>query len=357
MDPNESISVKFNLHAVYALAHADFPGEDQFSHPLPFQIAEGVALEDVSPLISPHSFDMVRLRMGTDATEKLEGIHYALVHRFEPRDRYDGQKKELITQEMQDRDSAQLVFVLTNCLRLIRPTREEAQSVHGNVRADGTLDVMGFAHPVNLMEVPDNQKLFAIRNEDIDKLAALAPSFIADMYGEYWRFRMAVQFYELGHYQQYTPPARYLLWMSAIEALYTTRAEQGSAVAKERIKWFLGENTAVYPKGEISDLAPDPRITVGDMLDGLYNMRSYIAHGERRPDYYFTQTMREGLGERINLAAALTEGASFIIRKSLVKIVRENLIENFRGPEQTAAFFGANHLSKKDLRTFRKPPG
>ncbi len=67
--------------------------------------------------------------------------------------------------------------------------------------------------------------------------------------------------------------------------------------------------------------------------------------------------MREGLAERVNLASALAETASFIIRKSLVKIVRENLIENFRGPQETEAFFGANYLSKKDIRMLRKPPG
>lgn len=351
-----SFAVKFNLHAVYALAKADFRGDDHFDRPLPLEIAEGVCFENVAALISPASFDFVRASMGTDATKKLEGIDYALVHRFEPRMHYDEGTKKLNTEAMQEHDSEQLVFMLVNCMRLIRPTREDAQNMHGTVRADGSFDVMGFAHPIDLLEVPQNQKLFAIRNEDVDELIALAPDFLKAMRGEYWKFRMPVQFYELGHYQQYILKTRYLLWMSSIEGIFTSREEQGSNVAKERIKWFLGENTSIYSAGELSDLEADPSITVGQIVDELYLMRSYIAHGDRVPDRYFTSSTRSGIGGAVNLFDVLLEAASFIIRKSLLKILRDGLIEHFKGADEARGYFASNGLSKKEIRAARKNP-
>jgi hypothetical protein len=164
---------------------------------------------------------------------------------------------------MQDHASKQRVTINRALLRLIRPTREEAQSMHGNVRHDGSLDVMGFDHPAHISEVPENQKLFSVRNEDVETLIVLAPSFLKAMRGDYWEIRMAAQFHDLGHYQNYDPRARYLLWMSAIEGLYTSVAEQGSKLAKARISWFLGENTSIYPRGELHDLIKEPNIKPG----------------------------------------------------------------------------------------------
>jgi hypothetical protein len=341
--------MKFNLHAIYALAKADFAGEDQFSLHLPLEIAEGVRLEDISALTSPNSFDSVRKRMGTDASEQLEGVRYALVHRFEPRFIFDQGKQELITEEMQDEASQQRVFMLVNCLRLIRPTRESAQNMHGDVRKDGSFDVMGLAHPVDLLETPENQKLFAIRDEDMQELLTLSPRFLRAMRGDYWKFRMPVQFYELGHYQQYSPKARYLLWMSAIEGLYTSNAEQGSNVAKARIRWFLGASTSVYPPGELSDLLADPRINIDGVLDDLYNMRNYIAHGDQLPDSYFTGGKRDGIAGPVNLFNVLLEAASFIIRRSLLKILKDDLLEHFKGADSAQMYFAANGFSKKAI--------
>ncbi len=154
---------------------------------------------------------------------------------------FDENKKELITHEMQDHASAQRVSIIRALLRLIRPTREEAQHMHGNVRQDGSLDVMGFGHPVLIFEVPQDQKLFSIRNEDVQALIALSPTFLKAMREDYWEIRMAVQFHDQGHCQLYDPKARYLLWMAAIEGFYTSVEQQGSKLAKARIRWFLGD--------------------------------------------------------------------------------------------------------------------
>jgi hypothetical protein len=262
---------------------------------------------------------------------------------------FDQQKQDVITEAMQDKASEQRVFMLINLLRLIRPTRESAQNMHGNAREDGSFDVMGFAHPLDLIETPENQKLFAIRDKDVQELMALASRFLRGMRGEYWKFRMPVQFYELGHYQQFSPKARYLLWMSAIEGLYTSLVEQGSNVAKARIRWFLGAGTSIYPPGEISDLVADPGINIDGVLDELYKMRNYIAHGDRLPDSYFTGSRRAGIGGPVNLFSVLTEAASFIVRNSVLKILKDDLLEHFKGADEAKAYFASNGLSKKAI--------
>lgn len=348
LEEDEAPVIKFNLHAVYGLARAHFPGEDQFTLSLPVEITEGVTLENVSALISPDSFDGVRKRIGTDATDRLEGVHHALVHRYEPMFMLDENKKELITHEMQDHASEQRVSIIRALLRLIRPTREELQNMHGNVRHDGSLDVMGFEHPARIFEVPQNQKLFSIRNEDVEALIALSPTFLKAMREDYWEIRMAVQFHDQGHHQVYYPKARYLLWMAAIEGLYTSVDEQGSKLAKARIRWFLGDKTSIYPKGELHDLNREPHITVGDILDDLYLMRNCISHGDRLDDRYFA-IARDDLAEGLPLFGVLTEGASFIIRHSLLKILRAGLIEHFKGPAESSAYFAANGYSKRDV--------
>jgi hypothetical protein len=107
-----------------------------------------------------------------------------------------------------------------------------------------------------------------------------------------WKFKMAVQFHELGHFQCLDWKARCLLWASAIESIFTTnsREHQGTTVATERIKWSLGDNTSIYAPGDLTEFEADPEITVGDIVNAFYNVRHHLAHGDRIPDLYFLQS-------------------------------------------------------------------
>jgi hypothetical protein len=231
--------------------------------------------------------------------------------------------------------------------------------MHGDVREDRTLDVMGFAHPIDLMNVPINQKLFSIRNQDITDLISVAPAFLRAMRGDFWKFRMAVQFYQLGFYQQYSFKARYLLWASAIESLFTSHHQQHrtSIVAIARIHWFLGADTSIYPPGELDRfLLADPQIAIQDITADLYSVRNYLAHGDRLPENYFTEARRPGIGpDVVNLIEVLLEAQSFIIRKSLLKILREELVDHFADAGAAQDYFAANHLTKDDIRPRRHP--
>ena len=200
--------------------------------------------------------------------EQIQGVRYAVVHRYEPRPIVV--LGEVLGEQLRNSESEQLVRNLAACLRLIRPMRQSALLVRGNVRSeDSTFNVTGFdIPPLYLIEVPEVQKLFTLRNRDADDLRALAPQFLRAMAGGFWKFRMALQFHELGHFQPMDWKARFLLWCSAIESIYTSHhwEHQGSLVATSRIKWFLDENTNIYARGDISSLLPDTHISIGQVV-------------------------------------------------------------------------------------------
>jgi hypothetical protein len=228
--------------------------------------------------------------------------------------------------------------------------------IWGDVREDGTFALEGFNTPmIDLIEVPDVQKLFKLRNCDAEDLRQYASEFIRAMSGEYWKFRMATQFHDLGHFQPLDWKARYLLWCSAIESIHTSHHwdHRGSLVATSRVKWFLGEGTSIYAPGDISTLLTDPQITVGQIIDDLYSMRNFMAHGDRLPDHFFTDTPRVGYNGGVQKREVLLEAASFIVRASLLKILRNGLLDNFADAASAEAFFGSHGLTKSVLQKKR----
>jgi hypothetical protein len=59
-------------------------------------------------------------------------------------------------------------------------------------------------------------------------------------------------------------------------------------------------------------------------------VRNYLAHGDRLPENYFIEARRPGIGPNVvNFIEVLLEAQSFIIRKSHLKILREDLLDHF----------------------------
>ncbi len=335
--------MNFTLYPIYWLA--DVVDDEQFDPcKLPFDVAEGVRIEEVSDRFAKGTFNLFKEKLGTDRLDDLRRVRYAFVHRYPDPPGYP-----------QGDHSEQTVRMLGACLRLIRPMRQSVLLMRGRIRdEDGTFDVHHFELPApHLVEVPEIQKLFKLRNPDADDLRTYAPEFLRGMRGEFWKFRMAVQFHELGHFESLDWKARFLLWCSAIESIYTSHnwQHQGSLVATSRIKWFIGENTSIYGPGDISSLLQDPHITVGQVVEDLYGMRNYVAHGDRIPDPYFSEILRHGFNGGVNKCAVLLEAASFIIRTSLLKILRDCLLDHFADAGPAEGFFTAQGLTRTALRT------
>jgi hypothetical protein len=343
--------MNFNLYPIYWLAGQ--VGGSPFDHArLPFDIAEDVRIEAVLERFREDAFALWAPRVGSIVVEELQRVRFALVHRYRPDPIIvDGQ---FIGEAQHSEASQNLVLMLAACLRLIRPMRQSALLIHGKVRdEDGSFDVGGFdMPPPHLIEVPEVQRLFMLRNQDADDLRRYAAQFLRGMRGEFWKFRMAVQFHELGHFQVIDWKARFLHWCSAIESIYTThnREHQGKLLATTGIKWFIGPNTSIYAPGDLPEFVQDPGITVGQIVDDLYDLRNFIAHGDRVPDPYFRDDLRRGLDGGVKRCEVLLEMASFIVRTSLLKILRDDLLDHFSEAGSAEDYFGAQGLTNTQIR-------
>lgn len=339
--------MKFNLYPIYALS-LDPPFD---LTTLPFLIAENVYIEEVNGRFREDCFDLWREAIGTQAFRALTHIRFALVHRY---DVTPGRNLTGVQLEGQiDQHSQNMLRSLDACLRLIRPMRQAASLIWGDVRdQDGTFAVRGFeTPPLDFIDVPEAQKLNRLRNRDAADLRTHAPIFLKAMRGEFWKFRMAIQFHQLGHFQPLDWKARYLLWCSAIESLYTSHSPEhrGSLVAKSRIRYFLGDETQIYEPSHPWDTPQTLRIK--DILDDLYEQRNYIAHGDKIPDAFFNEIARHGIAGPVRKPEMLLEAASFIIRTSLLKILREDLLSHFVDAGPAEMYFAARNLTKSALQT------
>jgi hypothetical protein len=346
--------MRFELYPIHWVADPHLDPEP-FDHGLlPFDVAEGVRIEAVAGRFNEGVFDLHRNNLGNKVIEVLESVRYGIVHRYDPEPIViDG---EVAAEVQHSQSSERLVREVVACLRLIRPMRQHALMMRGTVREeDGSFEVTGFDVPnLYLHEVPEVQKLWHLRNRDCHDLRRYAPAFLRAMRGEFWKFRMAVQFHDLGYYESLPDQwkARLLLWASAIESIYTTssREHQGTAVATERIKWMLGRDTSVYAPGDLSEFEEDPHLTVAQIVDALYNVRNFVAHGDRIPDTYFSNRVRNGMNGSGMFMDVLFEAQSFIIRTTLLKILRDGLLDHFATAAASEAYFDANGLTNSQIR-------
>ena|SRR5690349_8484187 len=170
--------MRFTLYPIYWLSGE--VDDEQFDlSRLPFDVTENVRIEEVSQRFRPHAFDLGRERLGTGILEELEGVRYALVHRYKPEAITDEQTHEILGYKQSSESSETLIHQVAACLRLIRPMRQSALLMRGEVRADGTFEVTGYdVPPLHLIEVPDVQKMFKLRNRDADDLRNYAPAFL-----------------------------------------------------------------------------------------------------------------------------------------------------------------------------------
>jgi hypothetical protein len=310
---------------------------------LPATIVPGVTLEDVSAMFNGDTWKWVEREIGRHDLEALERVKHAIVHRYASTEYGTGGA---------EMESARVVHEMAACLRLVRPMRQFALRINGPLQPNGVIRIQSFDHPVHLMEIPEIQKGFTLRDRDLRELQSVAPQFFTAMAGEYWKFRMPVSLYEAGHFQDHEWKARFSLWTSAIEAIFTSqtkdREHSGSFVAKARIKWFLGENTKIYAPGDVPSFMPaQDEPTISEIIDDLYEVRNCIAHGDKVPDKFFGQP---SFSDRGNKLMTLEESASFIVRSSLLRILKDNLLQHFKGGPESQAYFRAHGLVRSQLQ-------
>jgi len=323
----------------------------------PILAAENLRIENVSHLITPNTFSLWKKDcfLSKDTASALENVKYAVVHRYSsPTERDPGL----------DRYSTELVNLAVACLALIRPTRRSrAMHVRGVIKADGTLDPQEFSATHDPAEVPEIQKLFAIREKDIELLSSVLPEFIqlyqkddeGRMKDEYEPLRMAVQLYEQAYALSYWK-ARHILWWSAIEALYGNNEDAATA----RIYALFGNKNLgdgcrcpIYEPGDIPSCykpSSDSIHTLGEMVPLIYEVRNVSAHGQKVPDSHFRPVAHPFGGTVVGIDL-LAEAATFVIRKTVIEILRRGLRDRFKDRDAREDFWLYQYgLDKKQSR-------
>jgi len=322
----------------------------------PYQIlpSENLSIENVSHLITPNTFSLWKTgcHISKDTADSLDSVKFAIVHRrSSPSQGDDGLETS----------STFLIDCAGSCLALIRPTRRSrAMHIRGVVKADGTLDPQGFSARDENADVPEIQKLFVVRERDVQLLTAVLPEFIelyqkdqnGKMLDDYEPLRMAIQLYGEGYSLSYWK-ARNILWWSAIEALYGS--SEGAAMA--RIYSFFGNkvlldgyNCSIYEKGDIPTCffpSTDSLHTLGKMVPLIYEVRNASAHGQKVPDSHFVPVAHP-FGQGVVGLDALAEAATFVIRKTVIEILKRGLRGNFKDRAAREDFWLYQHgLDKK----------
>jgi hypothetical protein len=287
-------------------------------------------------------------------------VGYAIVHRYSTLSDRDVNL---------DNHSTYLIDSAVACLSLIRPTRRSrAGKITGLIKPDGTFDPQKFNVPDAPAEVPEVQKLFTVEGQDIKLLHSILPEFLKlyqrddaeRITDDYEPIRMAVQLYEQAYSIHYWK-ARHILWWSAIEALYGNAEEAATA----RIYALFGNKKledgyrcSIYEKRDIPSCFLPIQIqsnhTLGEMVPRIYAVRNSSAHGQKVPDPNFTHVPHP-CGTTAPLIDVLAEAATFIIRKTVIEILRRGLRDKFKDRDAREDFwlyqYGLDkNQSKKRLR-------
>jgi hypothetical protein len=323
-------------------------------------VTENLSIENLSHLITEKTFSLWKADCGVSkrTANSLESIKFAIVHRRSSPNPSDEGVLD---------PSTWLIESAGSCLSLIRPTRKSrVMNIRGIIKADSTFDPQGFSVREDLADVPEIQKIFGVREKDIRLLISILPEFMqlyrTDQDGrmpDYEPLRMAVQLYGEGYALSYWK-ARHILWWSAIEALYGNSEDAAMA----RIYSFFGDknlldgyNCPIYEKGDIPTYfyaSPDSLHTLGRMVPLIYEVRNASAHGQKVSDSHFVP-IPHPLGQGVVGLEALAEAATFVIRKTLIEILKRGWRDKFRDRDSRDDFwlyeYGLDRKqSKKRLR-------
>ena len=263
----------------------------------------------------------------------VKNVRCALVHRYDASPSY-GRRKPDSHEDRALRDRSEFLTTdLGACLRLIRPMPQFARTMHGEITADGSFLVIGFEHPTPVSLIPEAHQHFTLRNRDAEDLMRYASKYSwtpcrVSMGNSRLRYRCT----RPGITTLVTTLLDIWLWCCALQSIFTTNkpGHREEQVAKARIKKFLGEAASIYAPGDISKSLPQPTISIADVIDDIFVVRNCLAFGEPIPSHYFRDTMRQGIYGDVSHFEVLTEGLSFIIRSSLLKILRDGHIEHFK---------------------------
>ena len=147
------------------------------------------------------------------------------------------------------------------------------------------------------------------------------------------------------------------MWVTALDALFTSAKHWGSHLASRRIQHLIGSDSRIYEPADFPSYVVVPSFTVKQVIRDIYELRNKFAHGEWVPKEFLDRRGYSGkAGEQLNYADVLLEATSIILRMSLIHILRENLLGIFGTKTALDWHFSRRGLlsKKKTVRGFSR---
>lgn len=309
---------------------------------LPFEIAQGVQLADVQSLMAGADIDYWE-RSGFLSKRDVQAIkqwRYALVHTFQAEE----------GQSYPEKESEELIHRIFWGLRIVRPSRTPYEYLQARLFSGNKIDPFSYSHREReLLFVPDSETLNEIRTRDALELHSITPTLLR-VYETNCKFVMrAIRNLEVGYISIFAD-VQQLLWVTGLDSLFTSHKwkHNGMWVATERIKKFLGPDYRIYKDGDLPPYIATPTQTVADVARDVYRLRNFFAHGEWPGQEWTKERFRNGVGaEPIAYAEMLREATSVLLRASLVKILKEDLLDLFGNKQKMNTYFTRFGLVRK----------
>jgi hypothetical protein len=119
-----------------------------------------------------------------------------------------------------------------------------------------------------------------------------------------------------------------LMWVMGLDMLFMA-GEKVPFI--ERVAGFLGANTPVFPVVSFLN-RQQPRLTVGEVLEDVYELRNIVAHGREIPerfrekcDIVDTKDAKIGFRDDYSYSGVIMEAALFLLAMSLQQIMLGDL--------------------------------
>lgn len=236
--------------------------------------------------------------------QDIQNCRYAIYHRYETIEDSSEITEEIITSINR--------IILT--LRIVRQTRALASIFNFKLEGNRKIPLQASQMPVLNITFPGGVSVGSqhfVRNDaaKIRKYFRAVQGLYNNFGGTYHKVLNALFFFEIGHYNHLYKP-RLVLFVTCLESLFNTSKEQVGYTLKLRCSYFL-------------ERRPQSRLTLGDLLKDIYDLRSAFVHGQGSPNNILNNVPRQ---EHLLLEA------ESISRRCLQKIFDKNIVHVFNTP-------------------------
>jgi hypothetical protein len=284
---------------------------------VPARINLDTTAESVRGLLRPEVFDLWRDYISKRDRDDLASMRIGLVHRFLSQE-YVHSKPEA--------DSSDLAYKAFLLLRLIKPTRSRFSRIQLALK-EGQPDVFSFTQPgPTIPNTPNLETFNRINDSNVSQLSNLLPRFLKFADSAPWHLTRAARFFEAGYSQISDPLLQFTAWTTAIESFFSEdKAPLSKEELADKIRCRIDGATDIHSDVDVNLLAyPLKPVPLNSLLPDIFEARNCVVHGVRIPPSFDERgSTSPATGEMVHYVDVLREGASFLLRKLLLKAIGE----------------------------------